>query len=97
MLNIDLRRACNCNTEVIDGTVLSATKKKKFPVNHVDMGLYRLLTEHLPGNMKRGDATNFNIEMPSQTKKDSLFSTFSQPEYFSYRHSKPDSVKVSPL
>ena len=61
---------------------------------------YRLSTEYLPWNMKKGDATDFGIEMPS---KDSLMCTFSQPEYFyqleyfSYRHNKPDSVKVSPL
>ena len=30
---------------------------------------YGLLTEYLPGNMKKGDATNFGIETPSKRKK----------------------------
>ena len=29
---------------------------------------YGLSTEHLPGNMKKGDATYFGIEMPSKRK-----------------------------
>ena len=30
---------------------------------------YGLSTEHLPGNMKKGDATNSGIETPSKQKK----------------------------
>ena len=29
---------------------------------------YGLSTEHLPGNMKKGDATNFGIETPSKRR-----------------------------